>query len=65
VDPNLPVELLPEGWPGMKAERLFEDYRLLLAGQAERFVESAMESPNGWELTARRRRRARLVACVA
>lgn len=64
VDPNLPVELLPEGWPGMKAERLFEDYRLLLAGQAERFVESAMESPNGWELTTRRRRQSRAIACV-
>ncbi len=65
VDPNLPVELLPEDWPGVKAERLFEEYRGLLAGQAERFVESAMESPNGWELAAGAPRPRRPVARVA
>jgi len=38
VDPNLPVELLPEGWLGDKAASLFQSYHDLLKDTAEAFV---------------------------
>ena len=42
VDPNLPVELLPDDWQGEKATRLFQQYRDLLADEAEAFVDSVL-----------------------
>jgi phenylacetic acid degradation operon negative regulatory protein len=42
VDPNLPAELLPEGWLGDKAILLFQSYHDLLAGTAEAFVSSVL-----------------------
>ena len=40
VDPNLPPELLPDGWLGEKATQLFQQYHELLIDGAEAFVES-------------------------
>jgi phenylacetic acid degradation operon negative regulatory protein len=40
LDPNLPLELLPEDWPGERATRLFQEYHDLLVDQAETFVNS-------------------------
>ena len=37
-DPYLPAALLPEGWSGVAAARLFETYHDVLAGPAERYV---------------------------
>ena len=42
VDPNLPPELLPEGWPGDKAILLFQSYHDLLTDTAEAFVNSVL-----------------------
>lgn len=36
LDPGLPVELLPAGWNGLAAERLFSDLEQVLAGPAGR-----------------------------
>lgn len=44
TDPNLPVELLPEGWIGFKARALFENYNNLLGAQANQFVNEVIES---------------------
>jgi len=40
VDPNLPLELLPDDWLGERATRLFREYHDLLAEGAEAFVDS-------------------------
>ena len=37
-DPFLPRPLLPEGWSGDAAAKLFESYHDVLAGPAERYV---------------------------
>lgn len=37
-DPHLPAELLPDGWHGAAAARLFETYHDSLAGAADRYV---------------------------
>jgi phenylacetic acid degradation operon negative regulatory protein len=42
VDPNLPVELLPEDWQGESATLLFQRCRDLLADEAEAFVDSVL-----------------------
>jgi len=42
VDPNLPVELLPDDWQGERATLLFQQYRDLLADEAEAFVDSVL-----------------------
>jgi phenylacetic acid degradation operon negative regulatory protein len=42
-DPNLPITLLPEEWIGFKARRLFEQYRDLLSGPANEFVDELMK----------------------
>jgi phenylacetic acid degradation operon negative regulatory protein len=42
VDPNLPVELLPGDWLGERATLLFQQYRDLLADEAEAFVDSVL-----------------------
>lgn len=38
IDPFLPEPLLPRGWLGEEAAKLFETYRAVLAEPAERFV---------------------------
>jgi phenylacetic acid degradation operon negative regulatory protein len=43
VDPGLPQELLPEGWRGLEARRLFERYYGLLDPGARRFMDAAFE----------------------
>lgn len=43
VDPNLPLELLPEDWLGVCATELFQGYRHLLAEGAESFVSSVLD----------------------
>jgi phenylacetic acid degradation operon negative regulatory protein len=40
VDPNLPSELLPDGWLGGRATQLFQQYHDLLVGGAEAFLDS-------------------------
>lgn len=40
VDPNLPLELLPDDWLGERATRLFQQYHDLLVEEAEAFVDS-------------------------
>lgn len=40
VDPNLPLELLPDDWLGERAVQLFQQYHSLLVDQAEAFVDS-------------------------
>jgi phenylacetic acid degradation operon negative regulatory protein len=47
VDPGLPAALLPPGWPGWEAARLFRDVYQLLAGPAARFFAAAFEPPPG------------------
>jgi phenylacetic acid degradation operon negative regulatory protein len=42
VDPNLPVELLPDDWLGERATLLFQQYRDLLADEADAFVDSVL-----------------------
>lgn len=46
-DPNLPPALLPEGWPGDRAVRVFNEYRSLVNEPASRFVEATLRGPNG------------------
>jgi phenylacetic acid degradation operon negative regulatory protein len=43
VDPNLPLELLPEDWLGGKAAQLLQEYHEMLVGEAETFVETVLE----------------------
>ena len=46
VDPNLPLELLPDDWLGEHATQLFQKYHDLLVEGAEVFVDSVLaESP--------------------
>jgi phenylacetic acid degradation operon negative regulatory protein len=40
VDPNLPLELLPDDWPSERAMQLFQQYHNLLVDKAEAFVDS-------------------------
>jgi len=39
VDPNLPLELLPDDWLGEKATQIFQQYHNLLIEKAEAFVD--------------------------
>jgi phenylacetic acid degradation operon negative regulatory protein len=43
VDPGLPQELLPAGWRGLDARRLFQEYYNLLEPGARRFADAAYE----------------------
>ncbi|MBI4322156.1 MAG: phenylacetic acid degradation operon negative regulatory protein PaaX [Chloroflexi bacterium] len=43
IDPELPAELLPEGWPGGEAVGLFREYHRRLADKANSFFDSAFE----------------------
>jgi phenylacetic acid degradation operon negative regulatory protein len=48
VDPNLPLELLPDDWLGGRATQLFQQYRNLLVEKAEAFVDSVFaRAPQG------------------
>jgi phenylacetic acid degradation operon negative regulatory protein len=42
VDPNLPLELLPDDWLGEKATQIFRQYYNLLIEKAEAFVDSVL-----------------------
>ncbi|MEJ2733780.1 MAG: PaaX family transcriptional regulator C-terminal domain-containing protein [Anaerolineae bacterium] len=42
VDPNLPLELLPDGWLGLRAAQLFQQYHDLLSEGAEAFVDEVL-----------------------
>jgi phenylacetic acid degradation operon negative regulatory protein len=42
-DPDLPAELLPEGWPGPRAHDLFVAAHDALAGPADRYVVSVLD----------------------
>ncbi len=42
VDPNLPIELLPDDWLGERASQLFRQYHDLLTEQAEAYVDSVL-----------------------
>jgi phenylacetic acid degradation operon negative regulatory protein len=42
VDPNLPLELLPDDWLGEKATQIFQQYHDLLIEKAEAFVDSVL-----------------------
>jgi phenylacetic acid degradation operon negative regulatory protein len=41
-DPDLPGELLPEGWPGRRAHQLFVAAHDALAGPADRYVSEVL-----------------------
>lgn len=43
IDPELPTELLPDGWLGGEAAALFREYHRLLADKANRFFDSVFE----------------------
>lgn len=42
LDPGIPLELLPDGWSGVEAERLFAELHRRLEPAAERFVTAVM-----------------------
>lgn len=42
VDPNLPLELLPEGWLGRTATQLFQEYHDLLNNEAEAYIDEVL-----------------------
>jgi phenylacetic acid degradation operon negative regulatory protein len=42
VDPNLPLELLPEDWLGERATQLFQQYHNLLVDEAEAYLDSVL-----------------------
>jgi phenylacetic acid degradation operon negative regulatory protein len=42
VDPNLPLELLPDGWLGHRATQLFQQYHDTLSEKAEAFVDTVL-----------------------
>lgn len=44
LDPNLPEQLLPEGWLGGQAAQVFNGYRSLLSERVDEYVESAMRN---------------------
>lgn len=45
-DPNLPAELLPGGWLGDEAARVFRSYRDLLTDRANDFIEATLRNGN-------------------
>ena len=45
IDPELPAELLPEGWQGSRARELFHSFHQRLAEPANRFFDSVFEAP--------------------
>jgi len=54
VDPNLPLELLPDDWLGERATQLFQQVHNLLVEKAEAFVDSVFaRAPQGVSQEAR------------
>jgi phenylacetic acid degradation operon negative regulatory protein len=47
ADPNLPAELLPEGWLGVRAAELVNSFRANLSEKNDAFIEETMANPNG------------------
>lgn len=47
LDPGLPAELLPEGWAGARAGRLFAELRMVLAGPAAEHVRATTRQAAG------------------
>jgi phenylacetic acid degradation operon negative regulatory protein len=45
IDPELPAELLPDGWRGTRARELFHSFHKRLAEPANRFFDSVFEAP--------------------
>lgn len=45
IDPELPAELLPDGWQGTRARELFHSFHQRLAEPANRFFDSVFEAP--------------------
>jgi phenylacetic acid degradation operon negative regulatory protein len=45
TDPQLPVALLPDGWPGSAAAGFFDRHSARLRPAADRFVSSCLEQP--------------------
>src|SRR5439155_5911396 len=45
IDPELPSQLLPEGWCGSPASELFHTFHHLLAERANRYFDSVFEAP--------------------
>ncbi|MDA8189372.1 MAG: phenylacetic acid degradation operon negative regulatory protein PaaX [Dehalococcoidales bacterium] len=43
IDPELPIELLPDGWLGGEAASLFREYHRLLADNANQFFDAVFE----------------------
>lgn len=46
-DPNLPVELLPAGWLGDEAARVFQHYREMLTESANAFIDATLKEHRG------------------
>ncbi len=42
-DPRLPPTLLPEGWPGLRAEQVFRSLRRRLDGPARRLADGTLD----------------------
>lgn len=47
ADPNLPAQLLPEGWLGVRAAGLVDSFRANLSERANAFIQDTMASPDG------------------
>ena len=47
ADPNLPAELLPEGWLGVRAAEVVNSFRANLSEKNEAFIRETMAYPNG------------------
>jgi phenylacetic acid degradation operon negative regulatory protein len=45
IDPELPTELVPDGWQGRRARELFLSFHDRLAAPANRFFDSTFETP--------------------
>jgi phenylacetic acid degradation operon negative regulatory protein len=52
-DTDLPVELLPSGWPGLSAQHLTANLYALLGPGAEHYLQSTMENADGYLPKAR------------
>ncbi len=57
LDPELPTELLPEGWLGREAAAIFREYHQLLAAKANDFFDSVYEDVPGQRAAAASRPR--------
>lgn len=48
-DPNLPIELLPKNWIGIRARELFDSYHTLLGDKANQFVDGVLAESYQYE----------------